>query len=82
MALQFGHQIDRGLVDARMVADHELREVLHRLRLALAGRELAGIDIDLIGRHDDSRDLRIRRPGTLRPCRQGCGSESAQRDRS
>src|SRR3954471_22874075 len=44
-----------------MVRDHALREFLHFLVLALRLGELACIDVDLVGRHDDMRDLRVGR---------------------
>src|ERR1700704_3384286 len=49
-----------------MVGDHLLAESSDVLAPALQLRQPAGIDVDLVGRHDDVRDLRVTRPdGTL-----------------
>ena len=47
-----------------------LRELPHVLRLGHSLRQLAGIDVDLIGRHDDPGDLRVAQE-TCGGCHQG-----------
>jgi hypothetical protein len=44
-----------------------LRERFDIFRLRFRFRELARVDIHLIGRHDDGCDLRIGGTGALRP---------------
>src|SRR3569833_1891708 len=59
--VQFGDQVLGGLVDARMVLDHQLRELFDGRRLSLGCSELPGGDVDLVCGDDDGCDLGISR---------------------
>jgi hypothetical protein len=77
--VQLLHELGGGFVDAAVIRDHALREILHLLRMTFGLRELAGVDVDLIRSDDDGGDLRISGSGTLRPRCGGAEGNNEQR---
>ena len=64
--LELRYELGRLLVDTRMVRDHLLGERFHLRSMRFRRSKLARVDVHLIGRNDDGRDLRICRTGRLR----------------
>ena len=59
LTFELGRESDRLLVHAAVVGDHRLRELLHFGVGRLRRRELARVDVDLVGGDDDLRNLRV-----------------------
>jgi hypothetical protein len=65
--VELRHELGRRFVDARVVCNHPFRELPNVLGLRPGLREPAGVDIDLVRRDHDRRDLRIGGPAGLGP---------------